>query len=104
MRRSTVVNAVVASTAAMLVITAVVYVTADSLSNKLLQILSPLPSATTAPTLGWNGLPEGYKFDPYLDLEHPFDRVGSNNPWSPEVCCIPCLGGMMFLSVNATDL
>ena len=53
--------------------------------SKHVQMLSPLPTKDTVPTLGWNGLPEGYKFDPYLDLEHPFDRVGNNNPWSPEV-------------------
>ena len=85
MRRSTLINALLASAAAVLFITAVANVAADAISDKLLQILSPLPTANTAPTLGWNGLPEGYKFDPYLDLEHPFDRVGSNDPWSPEV-------------------
>jgi hypothetical protein len=53
-------------------------------STKGVQMLSPLYTKNTQPTRSWNGLPEGYKFDPYLDLEHPFDRV-SADPWSGEV-------------------
>ena len=52
--------------------------------SKRVQMLSPLPTKDTVPNLGWNGLPEGYKFDPYVDLEHPYDRV-TQNPWSPQV-------------------
>ncbi len=54
-------------------------------SSKRVQMLSPLPSSTTVPTKGWNGLPEGYKFEPFLDLEHPWDRTDFENPWGPAV-------------------
>lgn len=77
------INAVAASAAALLFITAFAYVASNTLSVKLLQMLSPLYTAQTRPTRSWNGLPEGYKFDPYLDLEHPFDRVTAD-PWSSE--------------------
>ncbi len=48
-------------------------------------MLSPLPSETTYPTRSWNGLPEGYKFEPFIDLEHPWDRTDYENPWGPQV-------------------
>jgi hypothetical protein len=54
-------------------------------SSKKTQMLSPLPSKTTVPTKGWNGLPEGYKFEPFIDLEHPWDRTDFENPWGPAV-------------------
>ena len=72
-------------------------------SNQV-QMLSPLPTKETAPTLGWNGLPEGYKFDPFLDLEHPFDRVGSNNPWSPEVLRLGVQPGVKNPDSSARNL
>ena len=89
MRRSTVINAILASASALLFITAFAYVASDALSVKLLQILSPLPTKDTVPNLGWNGLPEGYKFHPFIDLEHPYDQVTAD-PWSPQVIQALC--------------
>jgi hypothetical protein len=85
MRRSTVITVAVATAAASLFTVAIVSMTAHALSVKLLQMLSPLPSETTVKTQGWNGLPEGFKFEPFLDLEHPFDRTDFENPWGPAV-------------------
>jgi len=46
-----------------------------------LQSLAPVPTGNTRPTETWNGLPEGYKFSPFLDMEHN-DRTDAINPWS----------------------
>jgi hypothetical protein len=80
-----VITAAAATAAALLFTVAVVSMTADALSVKLLQMLSPLPTKNTIPNRGWNGLPEGYKFEPFLDLEHPFDRTDFENPWGSAV-------------------
>jgi hypothetical protein len=86
MKRSNLLLAGLAGFAAMALVTVMVSMTADALTVKLMQILAPLPTKDTRPTLGWNGLPEGYRFDPFVDLEHPYDRIGKNNPWSATVC------------------
>lgn len=60
--------------------------TAHASATKLMQMLSPLPDKFTRPSKDWNGLPNGYRFDPFVDMEHTDDRVGTNDPWSAEVC------------------
>jgi len=53
------------------------------------QQLSPMYTASTKPTMQWNGLPEGYHFHPFIDLEHtddwnsaePFGSEGQYGMW-----------------------
>jgi len=49
-------------------------------------VLSPVYTSTTHPTLQWNGLPEGYKFDPFADSEHTDDYHTKDNKdaWGPK--------------------
>lgn len=50
-------------------------------------MLSPVYTANTKPTLQWNGLPEKYKFDPFVDSEHTDDYHTKDNKdaWGPKV-------------------
>jgi hypothetical protein len=50
------------------------------------QKLSPVYTPTTKPTLQWNGLPENYKFDPFVDSEHTDDYYTKDNKdaWGPK--------------------
>lgn len=47
-------------------------------------VLSPMYTKNTHPTEKWNGLPEGYKFHPFIDMEHTDDWT-TEDPWSSEV-------------------
>jgi len=46
-------------------------------------VLSPMYTKNTHPTEKWNGLPEGYKFHPFIDMEHTDDWT-TEDPWSSE--------------------
>ena len=50
-------------------------------------VLSPIYTPNTKPTLQWNGLPEKYKFDPFVDSEHTDDYYTKDNKdaWGPKV-------------------
>ena len=50
-------------------------------------MLSPVYTPNTKPTLQWNGLPEKYKFDPFVDSEHTDDYYTKDNKdaWGPKV-------------------
>ena len=50
-------------------------------------VLSPLFTPNTKITLQWNGLPEDYKFDPFVDSEHTDDYHTKDNKdaWGPKV-------------------
>lgn len=50
-------------------------------------VLSPIYTPTTKPNLVWNGLPENYKFDPFVDSEHTDDYYTKDNmdAWGPKV-------------------
>jgi len=49
-------------------------------------VLSPLFTPNTKITLQWNGLPEDYKFDPFVDSEHTDDYHTKDNKdaWGPK--------------------
>jgi len=49
-------------------------------------VLSPIYTPNTKPTLQWNGLPEKYKFDPFVDSEHTDDYYTKDNKdaWGPK--------------------
>ena len=55
------------------------------------QKLSPVYTPNTRPTLQWNGLPEKYKFDPFVDSEHTDDYYTKDNKdaWGPKVRASP---------------
>jgi hypothetical protein len=50
-------------------------------------VLSPIYTPNTKPNLFWNGLPEKYKFDPFVDSEHTDDYYTKDNKdaWGPKV-------------------
>ena len=54
-------------------------------------VLSPVYTPNTRPTLQWNGLPEKYKFDPFVDSEHTDDYYTKDNKdaWGPKVRASP---------------
>lgn len=47
--------------------------------------LSPMYTKDTHPTEKWNGLPEGFHFHPFIDLEHTDDWTTAE-PFSSKVC------------------
>ena len=48
------------------------------------QLLSPVNTASTQPTLIWNGLPERYKFDPFTDEEVESHTKNGADPFGPK--------------------
>ncbi len=65
---------------------ACVGLTATSSSLPGTTVLSPLFTPNTKITLQWNGLPEDYKFDPFVDSEHTDDYHTKDNKdaWGPK--------------------
>eukprot|EP00282_Hemiselmis_andersenii_P037424 CAMPEP_0169441424 /NCGR_PEP_ID=MMETSP1042-20121227/8261_1 /TAXON_ID=464988 /ORGANISM="Hemiselmis andersenii, Strain CCMP1180" /LENGTH=140 /DNA_ID=CAMNT_0009552477 /DNA_START=21 /DNA_END=443 /DNA_ORIENTATION=+ len=68
---------------ALLLVACVASYGAQRVSASLLQRtqLAPVPTGNTRPSETWNGLPEGYRFSPFLDMEHN-DRTDGIDPWS----------------------
>jgi hypothetical protein len=66
---------------------ACVGLTATSSSLPGTTVLSPVFTPNTKITLQWNGLPEDYKFDPFVDSEHTDDYHTKDNKdaWGPKV-------------------
>jgi len=66
-----------ASLAGASALAACVVLVATPAANKT--VLSPIYTASTRPTLQWNGLPENYKFDPFKDSEHDDEYYTKDN-------------------------
>ncbi len=81
-RRVATLVALLTAAAATTLVVAVVVTTSHTVVSRT--VLSPLYTKNTVTTEKWNGLPEGYHFHPFRDLEHTDDWT-TPDPWSSQV-------------------